>query len=58
MHYKTNPAYTDFRGDYGYRIIPKSGMLLLFPGYLKHETFPNEEDTDRIIISFNILTDT
>jgi hypothetical protein len=32
-------------------------MLLMFPSYLKHETNPNEEDQDRIIISFNITTD-
>jgi uncharacterized protein (TIGR02466 family) len=54
---QNEPKNTDYRDNFKYKIIPKSGMLLLFPSYLKHETLPNEQDQDRIIISFNINTD-
>lgn len=46
-----------FRGKNKSAVEPQDGMLLLFPSYLKHETLPNQEDEDRIIISFNINCD-
>lgn len=33
---------------------PKPGTMILFPAWLPHYTMPNESDSDRIIISFNI----
>tara|TARA_B100001250_G_scaffold413382_1_gene447339 strand:+ start:4431 stop:5117 length:687 start_codon:yes stop_codon:yes gene_type:complete len=36
------------------RIQPKTGTLLLFPGWLEHETVQSESDEDKIIVSFNI----
>ena len=54
---QNEPENTSYRGSFKYKITPKPGMLLMFPSYLKHETNPNEEDQDRIIISFNITTD-
>lgn len=51
---QNEPDNTQFRGCHQHRVSPVSGMLLLFPSYLKHETYPNETDEDRIIISFNI----
>lgn len=36
-------------------VKPKTGMILLFPSWLPHETKPNpHEDKDRIIFSFNL----
>ena len=35
-------------------IQPQEGTLLLFPGWLEHETTRNESDHDKIIVSFNI----
>ena len=33
---------------------PQSGLLLIFPSYLKHWVYPNEQDSDRISIAFNV----
>jgi uncharacterized protein (TIGR02466 family) len=54
---QNEPEQTLRRGVFKNIITPKSGMLVVFPSYLKHETNPNEVDKDRIIISFNITTD-
>ena len=35
-------------------ITPKTGTLLMFPGWLEHETDPNQSDDDKIIVSFNL----
>jgi uncharacterized protein (TIGR02466 family) len=32
---------------------PKNGMILIFPSYLRHWVYPNEEDQDRISMAFN-----
>lgn len=48
------PENTMYRGNNDFRIEPTPGKILLFPGYLKHETKPNLSNSDRIIISFNI----
>ena len=34
-------------------IEPKEGTLLIFPAWLKHWVYPNNEDEERISISFN-----
>lgn len=34
-------------------VTPRTGMLLLFPSWMKHFTNPNQTDKDRISISFN-----
>ena len=35
-------------------IKPEEGLLVLFPSYLEHSVNPNNSDTKRIVISFNI----
>lgn len=52
---QNEPTHTTVRGNFNHRVTPVSGMLLMFPSYLKHETLPNKTDEDRIIISFNVL---
>jgi len=36
-------------------IMPEPNILLLFPAWLKHKVHVNEEDIDRITISFNTV---
>ena len=48
------PENTMYRGNNDFRVEPTPGKVLIFPGYLKHETAPNKSNNDRIIISFNI----
>ena len=42
------------RGAGGQRFRPESGKLLLWPGYVKHFSLPNNTNIQRTIISFNI----
>lgn len=35
-------------------VIPRSGMLLIFPPYLVHWVYPNESSEERMSIAFNI----
>jgi uncharacterized protein (TIGR02466 family) len=35
-------------------VHPQPGMLLLFPSYLRHWVYPNEQESDRISIAFNV----
>ena len=48
------PENTMYRGNRLSSFVPTPGKLIMFPGYLKHESDPNQSDSDRIIISFNI----
>ena len=48
------PFNTKWRGNHKLRITPVPGKVVLFPGYLKHESAPNKNDSYRTIISFNI----
>lgn len=50
------PDNTKWRGNHKMVVYVATGKLALFPGYLKHESRPNESTEDRIIISFNIKT--
>jgi len=34
-------------------LTPKNGMILIFPSYLRHWVYPNEEEQDRISMAFN-----
>jgi hypothetical protein len=34
-------------------ILPEPGMLILFPSFLRHWVYPNEQDADRTTIAFN-----
>jgi len=34
-------------------ITPKNGMIVIFPSYLRHWVYPNEEPVDRITFAFN-----
>ena len=36
-------------------IIPETGLLFLFPGYLEHMVTPSESDESRISIAFNLF---
>ncbi|MEN9681324.1 MAG: hypothetical protein RLZZ627_1217 [Pseudomonadota bacterium] len=37
-----------------FRVRPEEGMLLLFPSYLRHWVYPNDADSERITLAFNI----
>ena len=39
----------------GTSIVPKEGMMVLFPSYLPHSVDPNMHDGERISISYNLL---
>ena len=34
-------------------LTPKNGMVLIFPSYVRHWVYPNEEEEDRISMAFN-----
>lgn len=36
-----------------FRFEPKPGQLLIFPAYLRHWVYPNQEDENRVSIAFN-----
>lgn len=36
-----------------YMVKPRAGMLLLFPSWLRHWVYPNEDDVERVTIAFN-----
>jgi uncharacterized protein (TIGR02466 family) len=33
---------------------PKAGLLMIFPSYLRHWVYPNEEESERVSVAFNI----
>ena len=35
------------------KLQPQAGLMLLFPSYLRHWVYPNEEDAERVSIAFN-----
>jgi len=37
-----------------YNIRPKTGMLTIFPSYLYHWVYPNQGDSDRVSVAFNM----
>ncbi len=37
-----------------FRLRPDPGDIVLFPSYLLHSVYPNETDTDRITIAYNL----
>lgn len=39
---------------YSYSVSPKPNKLILFPSWVPHFVFPNQSDSDRISIAFNI----
>ena len=48
------PEHTKWRGRNDMRMHVESGTLIIFPGYLKHQTMPNLSNHNRKVISFNI----
>jgi uncharacterized protein (TIGR02466 family) len=40
--------------DPAVRVQPKAGLMILFPSYLRHWVYPNEEESERVSIAFNI----
>lgn len=36
-----------------FQLRPKAGTMLIFPSYLRHWVYPNQDDEDRISIAFN-----
>lgn len=62
--YNMNPAqvfaaYSFKQAQYNFtefRIKPRPGLFVAFPGWLDHSVDTNESDTDRISISMNIVT--
>lgn len=47
--------YNEFNSK-SWTIAVKSGDLVIFPGWLKHETTPNEHDSLRVMIGANFFT--
>lgn len=39
----------------GYRIVPRSGLLVLFPAWLYHYVHPYVGDSVRVCVAFNII---
>ena len=37
-----------------YSVTPREGVCLLFPSYIPHRVFPNESESNRISLSFNL----
>ena len=37
-----------------FSVVPKDGLLVLFPSYLHHSVNVNQSEDDRIVLSFNI----
>jgi|TARA_X000001388_G_C2201623_1_gene111492 uncharacterized protein (TIGR02466 family) len=42
--------------DYSYTIIPKNGLIVLFPSWMNHRVLSNKSKIDRISVSFNIIS--
>ena len=40
--------------DPGVFVKPKEGLMIIFPSYLRHWVYPNEEESERVSIAFNI----
>jgi uncharacterized protein (TIGR02466 family) len=40
--------------DHGVFVKPKDGLMIIFPSYLRHWVYPNEEESERVSIAFNI----
>jgi hypothetical protein len=38
----------------GYRIVPRSGLLLLFPAWLYHYVHPYVGTVPRVCVAFNV----
>lgn len=36
-----------------FQVRPRAGTMLIFPAYLRHWVYPNQDDEDRISIAFN-----
>jgi uncharacterized protein (TIGR02466 family) len=55
---RVNAAATSIEGatcfDPGVILKPKAGLLMIFPSYLRHWVYPNEEESERVSIAFNI----
>ena len=50
-----NPlTYNNFVGDLDFEIIPITGKLVLFPGWLKHQVLQNNSTNERISLAFNL----
>jgi len=43
---------SDFRSD-NLKFVPKVGMMLIFPSWLKHTVYPFYSDGERRSMSFN-----
>jgi uncharacterized protein (TIGR02466 family) len=55
---RTNAAAISIEGaacfNPGVILKPKAGLLMIFPSYLRHWVHPNEEESERVSIAFNI----
>jgi hypothetical protein len=45
------PGAPCFHGKFTYR--PKAGTLVVFPAFVRHWVYPNEQDEERISVAFN-----
>jgi uncharacterized protein (TIGR02466 family) len=50
-----NPlTHESFVGDLDFEIVPITGKLVLFPGWLKHQVLQNNSTNERISLAFNL----
>jgi uncharacterized protein (TIGR02466 family) len=36
-----------------YQVLPRAGMMVMFPSWLRHWVYPNESEEERVSIAFN-----
>jgi len=60
--YNLFPAYLDWEFERRdilnadrWPVLPKNGMLVLFPSHLEHSVDPSQADVDRYCIAFNVF---
>jgi uncharacterized protein (TIGR02466 family) len=54
LYYHANCERVNSLNEQQVAIQPKTGLLAMFPSYVKHWVEPNRSKEDRVIISFNI----
>jgi len=58
-HVEFGPA-EKYGGDFGmpsWSLAPRQGLLLIFPGYFPHRTWPTGVDGARICVAFNVIAE-
>lgn len=50
----SQPCNIDQFNEFEQEVPLSAGDVILFPGYLRHRTYPNKSNDSRIVLSFNI----